>query len=155
MAAIQIPTSKKPEEMVAGIIFSRGLMSGEDMDKVMHFEIPADDVDRARKFYKTVFGWKTNPVPDMEYTMIHTVEVDKNQMPKERGAINGGMMKRGLIKGPVITISVKDIDGAIKKVKKEGGDLVLEKQVVGDMGLAYVRDSEGNVIGLWQPTDEG
>ena len=121
------------------------------MDKVVHFEIPADDVERAQKFYKTVFGWEIDRVPDMDYTMIRTVKVGEDRMPVERGAINGGMMKRDRVRSPVITIEVKDIDAAVEKVKKEGGDLVLGRQSVGEMGFsAYVKDSEGNVIGLWQ-----
>ena len=122
------------------------------MDKVVHFEIPADDVDRAQKFYEAVFGWKMDSVPEMNYTMVHTVEIDENRMPKEVGAINGGMMKRTKdISAPVVTIDVANIDDAVKKVTEQGGKLVMEKQKVGDMGWsAYIKDSEGNVIGLWQ-----
>ena len=124
------------------------------MDKVVHFEIPADDVDRAQKFYEAVFGWKMDPVPEMNYTMVHTVEIDENRMPKEVGAINGGMMKRTKdISAPVVTIDVANIDDAVKKVTEQGGKLVMEKQKVGDMGWStYIKDSEGNVIGLWQST---
>jgi uncharacterized protein len=123
------------------------------MDKVVHFEIPADDMPRAKKFYASVFGWKTEDVPGMEYAMVHTVEVDpKSRMPKEAGAINGGMMKRmGAIKAPVVTIDVADIDKAIEKVTKAGGKLIVPKQAVMEMGWnAYVTDSEGNIIGVWQ-----
>ncbi len=122
------------------------------MDKVVHFEIPAANVSRAQKFYRTVFGWKTLPLPDMDYTMVYTVETDRNRMPKESGAINGGMMKRvPAIKSPVITIDVANVEDAIKKVTRSGGKLVRGKQEVMNMGwTAYVKDSEGNVIGLWQ-----
>lgn len=123
------------------------------MDKVVHFEIPADDLARAKRFYSTVFGWKTEDVPGMEYAMAHTVAVDeKTRMPKEPGAINGGMMKRGAaVRAPVVTINVDDIDKAVQRVVKAGGKVVMEKQKVMDMGWnAYVKDSEGNVIGVWQ-----
>jgi predicted enzyme related to lactoylglutathione lyase len=123
------------------------------MDKVVHFEIPADDLARAKKFYSSVFGWKTEDVPGMEYAMARTVAVDeKTRMPKESGAINGGMMKRiAAVKAPVVTINVDDIDKAMEKVVKAGGKVVTEKQKVMDMGWnAYVKDSEGNVIGVWQ-----
>ncbi len=122
------------------------------MDKVVHFEIPADDVERAQKFYKSVFGWNMENFPDMEYIIVRTTEVDENRMPIESGAINGGMMKREEpITSPVITIAVENIDDAMKKVKRMGGEVVREKMEVGDMGLAaYVRDTEGNIIGLWQ-----
>ncbi len=122
------------------------------MDKVVHFEIPADDLERAQKFYKSVFGWNLEKFPDMEYIIVRTTEVDENRMPIEPGAINGGMMKREKpITSPVITIAVENIDEAMKKVKKMGGKVVREKMEVGDMGLAaYIMDTEGNIIGLWQ-----
>ena len=122
------------------------------MDKVVHFEIPADDLSRAKKFYNTVFGWKASDVPEMEYVMLGTTESDENGMPRQPGAINGGMMKRQeSLKHPVVTIDVESIDDALSKVKKNGGQVVREKLPIGDMGFtAYIRDSEGNVIGLWQ-----
>lgn len=123
------------------------------MDKVVHFEIPADNLARAKKFYSSVFGWKLEDAPEMEYTMVSTVEVDpKTRMPRESGAINGGMMKRmEAVKGPVVTINVDDIDRAIEKVTKAGGKRVVDKQEVMGMGWnAYVKDTEGNVIGIWQ-----
>ena len=51
------------------------------MDKVVHFEIPADDLERAKKFYKTIFGWKMDTVEGMEYVLIETMPVDENHMP--------------------------------------------------------------------------
>jgi uncharacterized protein len=123
------------------------------MDKVMHFEIPADNMERAQKFYHEVFGWKVNPVPNMEYTVMHTVEVDEKMMPKESGAINGGIMKKSKeIKNPVITIVVKNMDEAMKKLKEHGGKLFKEKMEVPGMGYAaYFKDSEGNIMGLFEP----
>jgi hypothetical protein len=122
------------------------------MDKVVHFEIPADNLARARKFYGTVFGWKMNEMPEMQYTLVGTVETDEKRMPKEAGAINGGMLERqDPIKVPVITISVDDMDQAAAKIEKNGGKIIRARMPVGDMGFAaYFRDTEGNVIGLWQ-----
>jgi len=122
------------------------------MDKVVHFEIPADNLARAKKFYNTVFGWKMNEIPEMEYVMVGTVESDEDGMPKETGAINGGMLERqDPVKSPVITINVKNIDQAAEVIEKNGGKLVRPKMAVGDMGYAaYFKDTEGNVIGLWQ-----
>ncbi|OGV90567.1 glyoxalase [Microgenomates group bacterium RIFCSPLOWO2_01_FULL_46_13] len=122
------------------------------MDKVVHFEIPADDVKRAQTFYQTVFGWGINEMPEMNYTIVHTVEVDEKQMPKESGAINGGMLKRQEpITNPVITISVASIDETTKMIETGGGKVIRPKMAVGDMGFAaYFKDSEGNVIGLWE-----
>ena len=124
------------------------------MGKIVHFEIPADDLSRAKKFYSTVFGWKMTDaeMPDMEYVMVGTTESDENGMPKEPGSINGGMLKReDPVRHPVVTIDVESMDDALAKVKKNGGQVVREKMPVGDMGFAaYFKDSEGNVIGLWQ-----
>jgi|SRR3989344_702623 len=122
------------------------------MNKVVHFEIPADDVERARKFYKDNFGWEIQPFPEMDYTVVRTVAVDKEMMPKESGAINGGIMKRNdKVKNPVVTISVKSIDESLNDIKNSSGSVVQDKTPVGEMGfVAYFRDTEGNVIGLWE-----
>jgi predicted enzyme related to lactoylglutathione lyase len=122
------------------------------LDKVVHFEIPVDNVERAQKFYKNAFDWAINPVPELKYTLVNTVEVDQMNMPKETGAINGGIMQRGdTIKCPVLTISVQDIDKAIKKIEALGGKIVQGKMEVPNMGVtAYFKDTEGNVLGLWQ-----
>ena len=122
------------------------------MDKVVHFEIPADDVARAQKFYGTVFGWKMNSIPEMGYTMVSTTPSNEQGMPTEPGAINGGMLKRqDPVKSPVITINVSDVDQALKRIEQNGGKTVRAKEAVGDMGYAaYFKDSEGNVVGLWQ-----
>jgi predicted enzyme related to lactoylglutathione lyase len=123
------------------------------LDKVVHFEIPVDNLERAKKFYKSAFDWGMNPMPEMEYTLLGTVEVDeKTQMPKEAGAINGGMTQRDdTIKNPVITISVEDIDAAMKKIEGLGGKIVQGKMEVPNMGItAYFQDTEGNIMGLFQ-----
>lgn len=124
------------------------------MDKVIHFEIPVDNLERAQNFYKTVFNWIITPVPQLEYTLVSTVEVDENNMPKEHGAINGGMMQRSdAFKCPILTIGVEDIDEALKKVESLGGRVVQGKMEVPNVGVtAYFQDSEGNVLGLFQPS---
>lgn len=89
----------------------------------------------------------------MTYTGVRTVPVDeKTYMPKEPGAINGGMMKRSKeVTAPIITIHVSSIDEYIKKIEAAGGKAVMPKQEVPDMGFySYFIDSEGNVIGLWE-----
>jgi len=122
------------------------------MDKVVHFEIPADDIARAQKFYTTVFEWKMNSIRGMRYTILNTTPTGENGMPKEPGAINGGMLERQEpVKSPVITIDVSNIDEALKKIEQNGGKVVRGKEAVGDMGYAaYFKDSEGNIVGLWQ-----
>ena len=64
------------------------------MNKVYHFEIPADNVERASTFYKDVFDWQIRPVPEMSYTTLTTGPTDDKRMPQESGFINGGMMQR-------------------------------------------------------------
>jgi predicted enzyme related to lactoylglutathione lyase len=125
------------------------------LDKVVHFEIPADNVERPKKFYKETFDWKIIPVPQMNYTLLGTVEVDQNNMPKESCAINGGMMERSLgIAGPVLTINVDNIDSSIDKIKNQGGKIIQGKMEVPTVGfIAYFQDTEGNILGLIQPTE--
>jgi len=122
------------------------------MSKVVHFEIPADNIERARKFYHEIFGWKINAYPGMEYTIFHTGPTDKEGMSQEKGFINGGMMRReGELKNPIITIDVPDIEKAFDKIVSQGGKIIRKKMDVGDMGYsAYFKDSEGNIMGLWQ-----
>ncbi len=127
------------------------------MDKVQHFEIPTDDIDRARTFYETSFGWKTAkwPMPDgSAYIGLYTGPMDEKNMPKEPGFINGGMFKRGgkfPVTGPTIAVVVDDIDTALEKVKAAGGSIKMEKMEMSGMGwYAYVDDPEGNTIGVWQ-----
>ncbi|HKN07016.1 MAG TPA: VOC family protein [Thermoplasmata archaeon] len=125
-------------------------MSGE----VGHFEIPADNTERARKFYSATFGWKMTRMPDMDYTMVATGATDDKGMPKEAGYIGGGIGQRGgPLEHPVVTIIVDDIGAAVKKIEKNGGKIIRERQSVGgNMGFtAYFKDSEGNVVGLYQP----
>jgi hypothetical protein len=120
--------------------------------KVIHFEVPADDLERARAFYAAAFGWKLQDMPGMDYTLVSTVATDEQGMPAEPGAINGGMAKRQPpLTSPVITIEVADIDAALQKVSELGGSVAQGSQPVGDMGFAaYINDTEGNTIGLWQ-----
>ena len=126
------------------------------MDKVVHFEIPVDNFERAEKFYKKAFEWSINRVPEVNYTLVTTSPVDGKMMHIEKGAINGGMLQRKApITNPVITINVKNIDDSIKKIEKIGGKIVMAKFKVGYMGLsAYFKDTEGNVLGLWQGLKE-
>ncbi len=125
------------------------------MDKVVHFEIPADDLDRAQEFYKKMFEWQINKVPnvDIEYHMINTVAVDANNMPVEKGAINGGLVKRvSQGESPVIVIDVSSIDTYLTKTKDFGGKVLMPKIKIGEFGYyARISDTEGNILGLWEP----
>lgn len=122
------------------------------MDSVVHFEIPADDPKRASSFYKKAFGWTAEEFMGMGYWMLGTTETN-DKGPVNPGAINGGMGKRAApLKNIVVTISVQDIDKSLDKIEKLGGKTVQKKQEIGgNMGFtAYFKDSEGNIVGLWQ-----
>ena len=122
------------------------------MDKVVHFEIPVDDRDRASEFYRTVFDWDVVHIPEMRYTTLGTVPVGQNQLPTEPGAINGGLMNRSDdTPNPVITVGVDEIDDSIKKIEAGGGTVVTPKTAIPGMGaFAYFKDPEGNIMGLFQ-----
>ena len=123
------------------------------MNSIVHFEIPVDNPKRAENFYGKAFGWMMNHMDELDYTMVGTTETSEEGMPKEAGAINGGMPKRGgPVKHTVVTISVEDIDASLKKIQELGGKTVQPKTSIGDMGFtAYFEDTEGNVVGLWAP----
>ncbi|HET9601378.1 MAG TPA: VOC family protein [Acidimicrobiales bacterium] len=120
--------------------------------RVVHFEVPFDDADRARSFYRDVFDWQINAMPELNYTIVSTGPVSAEGMPSEAGYIGGGMMQRQApVDTPVITLQVDDIDATVVAIEKHGGSAVGEKLTVGDMGFAaYFKDSEGNLMGLWQ-----
>jgi uncharacterized protein len=119
--------------------------------RVVHFEIPFDDQDRASSFYGEIFGWNLVPMPEMSYVLVTTGPSDDGP-PSEPGFINGGMLTRDdPVRSPLVVLDVEDIDATLKEVERLGGSSVQDKQPVGDMGFAaYFKDSEGNVLGLWQ-----
>ncbi|MCU1667182.1 MAG: hypothetical protein JWP40_109 [Blastococcus sp.] len=126
-------------------------------DRVVHFEVPFDDGDRARSFYKEIFGWQITEMPEMDYTMVMSGP-SGDTGPTEPGYINGGMASKQTIpaSGPVLTIGVDDIDATLIKIEKTGGSRLGDKVPVGDMGFAaYFKDTEGNVLGLWQNAPQG
>ena len=126
------------------------------MNRVVHFEIPADDLERAKKFYRENFGWTMNQLgPDMgNYVLVHTGPSDEQGMPQDKAFINGGLMPRDpTAQGPVLVIAVDDADATVEKVEKSGGRLVGEILDIPGVGrYARVRDTEGNVVGVIKPT---
>jgi predicted enzyme related to lactoylglutathione lyase len=125
--------------------------------RVVHFEVPYDDADRARAFYADVFGWSIQPVPEFDYNFVQTGPTEESGMPTEPGYIGGGMFQRQEDIGrPVITIEVADVTEALAAIAERGGAAVGEPQPVGEMGIAaYFTDSEGNLMGLWQSLGSG
>jgi len=122
------------------------------MDSVVHFELPADDLERAKKFYREVFDWdfKETEVPD--YDLAFTIELNEEGLPKDVGAINGAITIRDeTLVTPLLVIKVDSIDGALEKIGSAGRKVLLTKMEIKGQGYyARFADSEGNVIGLWE-----
>jgi predicted enzyme related to lactoylglutathione lyase len=120
--------------------------------RVVHFEVPYDDADRARGFYADVFGWAIQPMPDFGYNFVQTGPTEDAGMPSEPGYIGGGMFQRDpSVDKPIITIDVDDMEQALATIAEHGGTTARAPERVGDMGIAaYFTDSEGNLMGLWQ-----
>ncbi len=116
------------------------------MSKVVHFEIPMDNRERAAGFYHDALGWEISRFGDEPYWLVRAGEDD------EPGA-NGALVSRSdLHHSPVLTVAVEDIDDALGRVQRYGGKVAQGKLPVTGMGWsAYVLDSEGNTIGLFQP----
>ena len=119
--------------------------------RVVHFEVPFDNGERALAFYRDVFEWDINAMPEMQYNIVSTGPTGE-MGPTEPGYIGGGMLLRqDPVRSPVIVLAVDDIDASLKAVEANGGTTIQAKEPVGDMGFAaYYHDCEGNVMGLWQ-----
>jgi predicted enzyme related to lactoylglutathione lyase len=122
---------------------------------ITHFEIPADNIERAKKFYEKIFDWKIEKYDDKgeEYYFVMTTEVgDDEWTPKEPGAINGGLVKREMPDEPFINyVTVDSIDRTCKLIEKNGGKIVMPKTEMGEWGWwAIFKDTEGNVLGLYE-----
>jgi predicted enzyme related to lactoylglutathione lyase len=126
------------------------------MPTIVHFEIPADDVERSKKFYTDLFGWKIEKWPgstggggDIEYLTITTTDDKGNK------ALGGGIMKRQGPNQPIINYTdVKSVDEYSSKVKQLGGNVHVPKMAVPGMGyLAICLDTENNAFGIWETNE--
>ena len=116
------------------------------MPRVIHFEFPVDDPDRAVDFYKNVFGWEINKWDGPEdYWMI------TSGSEKEPG-IDGALMRRqNPGQGPINTVGVPSVDDFVSKITENGGEVVMPKMAIPTIGyFAYCRDTEGNVFGIME-----
>ncbi len=116
------------------------------MPRVSHFEIPADDADRAVGFYQNVFGWQINRWDGpQDYWLVSTGDGDKP-------GINGGLLNRVQPGHPVInSIDVPSVDDYVTKITRHGGQIVVPKMPITGVGwLAYFKDTEGNIFGIMQ-----
>ena len=115
------------------------------MPRVVHFEIPADDPERAVKFYEEVFGWKIDKWEgSVDYWPISTGEADEP-------GIDGAIMRREEQKVTVNTIDVPSLDDFTERIVEAGGKVVTPKMAIPGVGYhSYCMDSEGNVFGVLQ-----
>ncbi len=116
------------------------------MPGICHFEIPADDVERAKKFYGELFGWQIEKLPKEDYWLFKPT----GGMAEE--GIGGGMMKRMMPQQQItVYFDVPSMDEYLEKVKKLGGQVVVPKSPVPEMGYyAICLDTENNSFGLWE-----
>jgi len=115
------------------------------MNRVVHFDIPADDVERAKAFYEKVFGWKFEKWEGpMDYWLVMT--------GKDGPGIDGGMAKRqGPDQAVMNTIGVESVDQAVADIQANGGQIVMPKNEIPGVGwMATFRDPEGNMSGVIQ-----
>lgn len=115
------------------------------MGRIIHLEITADDLDRATNFYATAFGWELESSPFVDgYVVAGTGEGQ---------GIDAAIMRRAYQSQPAIAwLDVDDIDAALESVRAAGGEVVGEVQTIPTQGrVGYVRDTEGNLLGLRQP----
>ncbi|WP_370273515.1 VOC family protein [Methanosarcina sp. MSH10X1] len=120
---------------------------------MIHFEISAGNVERAKKFYETVFSWKIERSEgSMEYWNIITGE-------QEEPGIDGGLMKRqggepgadAPISTYICTIDIPNIDEYLRRIQKHGGTVTMEKKPIRGVGwYAYCLDTEKNIFGVMQ-----
>lgn len=121
---------------------------------IVHFEIPADQPERAAEFYRELFGWdisRWEGTEGLEYWMVQTVPTDAEGRPARPG-INGGLMRRMFPgQAPVNYISVASVDEFVGKAERLGAKVLLRKQPVPGMGwFAQMEDPEGNVFAVWE-----
>jgi len=119
--------------------------------RVTGFEIPVENEARAKKFYNDAFGWRIE-TGMKGYSHIETAEMDNDWVPKERGAVNGGMYKRETRNDrTALMITVDSITEYLEKVKSGNGRVLTGKTKAGEWGWwAEIADTEGNVFELWE-----
>jgi hypothetical protein len=117
------------------------------MNRVVHFELPADNPERAVEFYKKAFGWQIQKWPGPQDYWLVTTGADGDP------GINGGILRRqhpGA--GTCNTVRVPSVDDAVATITKNGGKVAVAKMPIPGVGyLAYCTDTEGNVFGVMRP----
>ena len=121
------------------------------MPNIAYFQIPADDVARARKFYHSLLGWKIEPDTTLEDKSLEWQNIETGE-PKEGTMNMGGLYKR-MGPGPIMNfVEVEEIEKVLARVEKLGGKVMMPLDNIKSVGLvAVIQDTEGNIIGLWKP----
>ncbi len=115
------------------------------MPKIVHFEIPVDDPDRATAFYRDTLGWEITQFGDQPYWLVRAGAADE---PGADGALVG---REELHRTPVLVAGVEDLDEVLSRIQQSGNRVVQGRLPIPGVGWsAYVVDSEGNTIGLFQ-----
>ena len=121
---------------------------------VVHFEIYAEDPDKLTQFYTKLFDWTVQPMPQMDYRLIQSVETDSKGMPTQTGGINGGLMKRPEGYGArawINYVNVESLEASVERAQKLGATVMKGKSPVPGMGwFAMLVDPEGNPFAMWQ-----
>ncbi len=117
------------------------------MPNIIFFEVPTNDIDRARGFYSDIFDWRINRIPERDYCEINTND--------GIGVTCGGMLKRANPEQRIINyIAVSSVDEYSSKVLELGGKVIIPKRAVPEVGyFAVCQDIEGNAFILWEKDD--
>jgi len=123
-------------------------MDESKMSPVVFFEMPANDMNRAKEFYKKVLGWYISPDYENYYFALTTLS-DENKIPKVVGQINGGIQKKDDTIGKLrLMIHVTDLDETLKRALDEGGKILIPPKKIPGYYYAVIMDTEGNEINL-------
>ena len=116
------------------------------MNNITHFELPADDIQRAKDFYAKLFNWEFTYMEEMEYMMFQM----KNTKDENSGT--GGILKRQNEMHTVTNyVNVSNIDEMASKIEEAGGKIIVPKQAVPNMGwFLHFMDTENNIMAVWQ-----
>lgn len=120
------------------------------MNNLTHFEIPAESIERAQKFYSGLFDWEFNMMEEMNYLMIQTKDAEGNN------STSGGILeKQNEMHSVTNYINVENIDDVTAKIEELGGKIIVPKTAVPTMGyFVHFMDTEGNILAVWQNDSE-
>lgn len=132
------------------------------MARIFHFEVSAEDPERAAKFYREAFGWEIkkwdSPDANMNYWMVMTGKLI-NPVPDREYGLEGGLMKGTAfgekVNAYINTLEIEDLDESRKKVEDAGGKLETDRMTVPGVGyMCYCQDTEGNYFGMMQSDEK-